>query len=107
MEKIDFKKAVNELKSLNAQRIVKYYRNRSLYESTPRLNIENIKNPNVVGYYNNINELNEDTTATPNLNVIKSCIDTLSSKIAQSKVRPFFNCVNLGNAEQTRIRTTL
>lgn len=94
MEKIDFKKAVNELKSLNAQRIVKYYRNRSLYESTPRLNIENIKNPNVVGYYNNIDELNEDTTATPNLNVIKSCIDTLSSKIAQSKVRPFFNCVN-------------
>lgn len=94
METTDFKKAVNELKSLNAQRIVKYYRNRSLYESTPRLNIENIKNPNVVGYYNNINELNEDTTATPNLNVIKSCIDTLSSKIAQSKVRPFFNCVN-------------
>ena len=94
MEQTDFKKAVNELKSLNAQRIVKYYRNRSLYESTPRLNIENIKNPNVVGYYNNIDELNEDTTATPNLNVIKSCIDTLSSKIAQSKVRPFFNCVN-------------
>lgn len=94
MKQTDFKKAVNELKSLNAQRIVKYYRNRSLYESTPRLNIENIKNPNVVGYYNNINELNEDTTATPNLNVIKSCIDTLSSKIAQSKVRPFFNCVN-------------
>ena len=94
MEQTDFKKAVNELKSLNAQRKVKYYRNRSLYESTPRLNIENIKNPNVVGYYNNIDELNEDTTATPNLNVIKSCIDTLSSKIAQSKVRPFFNCVN-------------
>ena len=94
METTDFKKAVNELKTLNSQRIVKYYRNRSLYESTPRLNIENIKNPNVVGYYNGISELNEDTTATPNLNVIKSCIDTLSSKIAQSKVRPFFNCVN-------------
>ena len=94
MDTTEFKKAINELKSLNAQRKVKYYRNRSLYESTPRLNIENIKNPNVVGYYNNIDELNEDTTATPNLNVIKSCIDTLSSKIAQSKVRPFFNCVN-------------
>lgn len=94
MDATEFKKAINELKSLNAQRKVKYYRNRSLYESTPRLNIENIKNPNVVGYYNNIDELNEDTTATPNLNVIKSCIDTLSSKIAQSKVRPFFNCVN-------------
>lgn len=94
MDVTEFKKAINELKSLNAQRKVKYYRNRSLYESTPRLNIENIKNPNVVGYYNNIDELNEDTTATPNLNVIKSCIDTLSSKIAQSKVRPFFNCVN-------------
>lgn len=94
MDATELKKAINELKSLNAQRKVKYYRNRSLYESTPRLNIENIKNPNVVGYYNNIDELNEDTTATPNLNVIKSCIDTLSSKIAQSKVRPFFNCVN-------------
>lgn len=94
MDATEIKKAINELKSLNAQRKVKYYRNRSLYESTPRLNIENIKNPNVVGYYNNIDELNEDTTATPNLNVIKSCIDTLSSKIAQSKVRPFFNCVN-------------
>lgn len=94
MKTTDFKKAVNELKTLNSQRIVKYYRNRSLYESTPRLNIENIKNPNVVGYYNGISELNEDTTATPNLNIIKSCIDTLSSKIAQSKVRPFFNCVN-------------
>ena len=94
MDENEIKKAINELKTLNAQRKVKYYRNRSLYESTPRLNIENIKSPNVVGYYNNIDELNEDTTATPNLNVIKSCIDTLSSKIAQSKVRPFFNCVN-------------
>ena len=88
------KKNIGELKSLNEQRRAKYYRNRSLYESTPRLNLENIKNPNVVGYYNNIAEVNEDTTATPNLNIIKSCIDTLSSKIAQSKVRPFFNCIN-------------
>lgn len=94
MTEFEIKKAIQDLKSLNQQRRAKYYRNRSFYENTPKMSLENIKNPSVVGYFNNIDEINEDTTPTPNLNVIKSCIDTLHSKIAQSKVRPYFNCVN-------------
>lgn len=94
MELGKIKDAIQQLISVNQQRKTKYYRNLSLYEGTPRIALENIKNPSVVGLYSNIDEVNEDTTGTPNLNVIKSCIDTLHSKIAQSKVRPYFNCVN-------------
>ena len=36
----------------------------------------------------------EDTGTIPVLNVIRSCIDTLISKLSQSKVRPFFTPVN-------------
>lgn len=85
---------INELKTLNMQRRAKYYRNYSFYNNTPKMALENIKNPSCVGYYNNIEEVNSDTTPTPSINVIKSCIDTLHSKIAQSKVRPYFNCIN-------------
>lgn len=85
---------INELIELNQQRRAKYYRNYSFYNNTPKMSLDNIKNPSCVGYFNNINEVNSDTSATPNLNVIKSCIDTLHSKIAQSKVRPYFNCIN-------------
>ena len=90
----EIKNNIAELITVNQQRRNKYYRNLSLYEGTPRIALENIRNPSVIGYYSEIDEINEDTVPTPNLNVIKSCIDTLHSKIAQSKVRPFFNCVN-------------
>lgn len=90
----EIKNNINELKGLNQQRRAKYYRNYSFYNNTPKMSLDNIKNPSCVGFFNNIGEINEDTTPTPNLNVIKSCIDTLHSKIAQSKVRPYFNCIN-------------
>lgn len=90
----EIKNNIHELKILNEQRRAKYYRNYSFYNNTPKMSLDNIKNPSCVGYFNNINEVNADTTPTPNLNVIKSCIDTLHSKIAQSKVRPYFNCIN-------------
>lgn len=94
LTELEVKKNIAELKTLNEQRRAKYYRNISFYENTPKMSLENIKNSSVVGYYNNIAEVNDDTTPTPNINVIKSCIDTLHSKIAQSKVRPYFNCIN-------------
>ncbi|MCQ2247703.1 MAG: hypothetical protein MJZ50_01710 [Treponema sp.] len=56
--------------------------------------MKNVKNPSIVGLYNIDESPENDTTLTPSINVIKSCIDTLTSKIAQSKVRPFFNCIN-------------
>lgn len=85
---------VAELKSLNENRLSKYYRNYNYYNNTPAGTLKNIKNPSIVGFYNLDESIENDTTISPSLNVIKSCIDTLASKISQSKVRPFFNCIN-------------
>lgn len=85
---------VSELKSLNESRLSKYYRNYNYYNNTPAGTLKAIRNPSIVGLYNIDESPENDTTLTPSINVIKSCIDTLTSKIAQSKVRPFFNCIN-------------
>ena len=90
----DITSAVSSLKSFCSNRKSKYYRNYRRYNYTPFADIENISNPSVVGYYEQPSEIEEDTTKTPQINIIKSCIDTLTSKIAQSKVRPFFNTQN-------------
>lgn len=87
---------ISELKSLSGNKTFKYRRNYRYYNATASATLENLRNPAVVGYNYNNRELGEeqDTTANPQLNVIASCIDTLHSKIAQSKVRPFFNTIN-------------
>ena len=90
----DITSAVSSLKVFGSSRRGKYYRNYRRYNYTPFADIENISSPSVVGYYEQPAEIEEDTTQTPQINVIKSCIDTLTSKIAQSKVRPFFNTQN-------------
>ncbi len=90
----DITSAVASLKAFSSNRLSKYHRNYRRYNYTPFASLNNIKDPSVVGYYEQPAEIEEDTTATPQLNVIKSCIDTLTSKIAQSKVRPFFNTQN-------------
>ena len=88
---------IAELKSFDGNRNYKYRRNYRYYNATKGCSLENLRNPMIVGYYNDANREfgeEEDTTANPQLNVIASCIDTLHSKIAQSKVRPFFTTVN-------------
>lgn len=85
---------ISELRSYMGGRLAKYMRNYRRYNNTPYTSIQNIRSPSVVGYWTTDFSSEDDTTPTPNVNVIKSCIDTLTSKIAQSKVRPFFNCVN-------------
>ena len=73
----------------------KMMRNLRKYEYTPGLSLENLTDENCVGYYqNNGSELEADTTAPIQENIIRSCISTLVSKIASQKVRPFFNTVN-------------
>ena len=79
---------------MNESRLSKYYRNYNYYNNTPAGTLKGIRNPSIVGLYNIDESPENDTTLTPSINVIKSCIDTLTSKIAQSKVRPFFNCIN-------------
>ena len=90
----DITSAISSLKVLGNNRRGKYHRNYRRYNYTPFADLENISSPSVVGYYEQTNEIEEDTTKTPQINIIKSCIDTLTSKIAQSKVRPFFNTQN-------------
>lgn len=88
---------IAELKSFSGNRNYKYRRNYRYYNATKGCSLENLRNPMLVGYYNDANREfgeEEDTTANPQLNVIASCIDTLHSKIAQSKVRPFFTTIN-------------
>ena len=86
--------AVSSLKVFGSKKRGKYYRNYRRYNYTPFADLENVSDPSVVGYYEQPAEIEEDTTQTPQINIIKSCIDTLTSKIAQSKVRPFFNTQN-------------
>ena len=90
----DIQNATSSLKAIASSRRTKYYRNYRRYNYTPFADLENISSPSVVGYYEQTSEIEEDTTQTPQINIIKSCIDTLTSKIAQSKVRPFFNTQN-------------
>ena len=90
----DITNAISSLKAIGDNRRTKYYRNYRRYNYTPFADLENISNPSVVGYYEQPAEIEEDTSQTPQINIIKSCIDTLTSKIAQSKVRPFFNTQN-------------
>lgn len=85
---------ISELINLNDKRKSKYLRNYRAYVYTPYATLENIRDPSVIGWWTPDVGIEDDTTATPQLNVIKSCIDTLTSKIAQSKVRPFFNTMN-------------
>lgn len=85
---------INELINLNSSRKAKYYRNFRRYSFTPYASIENQKSPSIVGYWQTEMDGESDTNSLPQLNVIKSTIDTLTSKIAQSKVRPFFTTVN-------------
>lgn len=90
----DITSAVSSLKVFGSKKRGKYYRNYRRYNYTPFADLENVSDPSVVGYYEQPDETEEDTTQTPQINIIKSCIDTLTSKIAQSKVRPFFNTQN-------------
>lgn len=87
-------KQVSRLKVANDKRMFKYRRNYRRYINSRSANIEDIKNPSLVGIYTYENSIEDDLNYTPDINVIKSCIDTIVSKIAQSKVRPYFNCIN-------------
>ena len=96
MTKTEVQSKLAELKQYAGNRNGKYRRNYRIYHDSPWGTIESIRNPAVVGFgvgdYTGMEAV--DTTRSPSLNVIASCVDTLHSKIAQSKVRPFFNTIN-------------
>lgn len=78
---------ISYLKSKNELKRNKYRRNIRKYYGTPSIEIDG--NDYVVGWNYLLNGDN-----ITQLNIIRSIIDTLVSKIAQSNVRPYFNTVN-------------
>lgn len=87
---------LNELRKNTDKKINKYRRNYARYFSTLINDITNLKNAYPLGM-NQIDPSQEsDTTSSPSTNVVKSVIDTLVSKIASTKVRPFFTPVDSG-----------
>ena len=99
---------ISELKTANSIRLQKYRRNIRKYLATPGLNIDDLTtNSASVGYDYSINTFSDgNTMSPPSINLIKSVIDTLVSKIATSKVRPFINTLNGSYKEmQTALQT--
>jgi hypothetical protein len=96
MTNTEILKNITELKTVNSIRMQKYRRNLRKYLATPGINIDTLtSNSASVGYDYSVNTFSDgNTLSPPSLNVIKSVVDTLVSKIATSKVRPFINTLN-------------
>ena len=94
MNKNDIIYNINRLESRYSAYKSKCLRNMRLftYSSTTTLDISESE---VVGYFHRGTfSTSDDTTSAIQENVIASCIETLCTKIASQKVRPFFNTVN-------------
>lgn len=93
--KKDIKTDIMKLESYQATWRQKCRRNLSLYEFSRNIDLQSQNDNNTVGYYtSNDTSPESDHTSMIQENVIRSCIDTLASKIASQKVTPFFNTVN-------------
>jgi len=84
---------IGEITSDLQARQTKYIRNYNMYVNNGyrRDQIENLYNPPQGYWYTSIYA---DTGPVPVANVLRSIVDTLDSKLAQTTVRPFFNPVN-------------
>lgn len=91
---------VQELKAAKSAYRSKCERNLRLYENTPGLSLDTFKEETPVGLRKRSSLY--DTTTDIDVNIIKSCVDTLTSKIAATKVRPYFNTVN-GSFKDVRV----
>ena len=95
MDTVELTQRINRLESFYGTYRSKCRRNLRLYEYSPLLSLDNLDDSAVVGYYQSgFFDNEDDTTSSVQENVIRSCIDTLVSKIASQKVRPFINTVN-------------
>lgn len=80
---------VNDLLANGNIRLTKYQRNYALYNQTPVSDLR-AKMPMTVGFIDDV--YSEDSTV-PKLNIIKSAIDSVISKISTAHCRPFVNTV--------------
>lgn len=97
MKKIDYNvvQRMTRLSDFYGTYRSKCRRNLRLYEYSPTISLDNLTDDQVVGYYQQgFFDVEEDTTSSIQENVIRECIDYLTSKIASHKIRPFINTVN-------------
>lgn len=80
---------INDLLANNSTKKTKYQRNYSLYNQTPATDL-NAKIPMALGYQDDV--YSEDSIV-PKLNVVKSAIDSVVSKITTAHCRPYVNAV--------------
>lgn len=90
MENKDWKKLINSLVRKNETKINKCQRNLEFYIRDSK-SLTSFKDYKAIGYTPNYETGN---TWDVQENIIASCIDTLTSKIAAQKVRPYFNTIN-------------
>lgn len=81
---------INDLLANSNAKLAKYQRNYALYNQSPVADLK-AKIPTSVGFQDDI--YSEDSIV-PKLNVIKSAIDAVVSKISTAHCRPFVNTVN-------------
>ena len=85
---------IQKLESFYGNFKSKCLRNYRLYTYSSTVTLD-LSDSEIVGFYQRGTfDIEDDTTSSIQENVIASCIETLCSKIASQKVRPFFNTVN-------------
>lgn len=85
---------INSLKNQYGSRYTKYQRNLRKYFNCPSLNLGNVTQSAAIGLSFDSNGFADTSLPKPSINIIMSIIDTLTSKIATMKARPFFNTVD-------------
>ena len=86
---------INKLENFHGASKAKWRRNLRRYLASPGININDLTDAQAVGYYQvNQFETESDTSAPIVENIIRSAIETLISKIASKKVRPYYNLEN-------------
>lgn len=94
MKDWQIKDTIYKLESFYGTYKSKALRNLRMYLYSPNISL-NLNESEVVGYYQAGQfDVESDTTSMIQENIIRSCIDTLTSLAASKKVRPFFNTVD-------------
>ena len=94
MNKNEIIYSIQQLETFYGAYKSKCLRNLRLYTYSSTITLD-LSESEVIGFYQKGTfNIEDDTTSSIQENIIASCIETLCSKIASQKVRPFFNTVN-------------
>jgi hypothetical protein len=90
LERNQIVRRINDLLANNSGKYTKYQNNYSLYNQSPVADLK-AKIPYPVGF---LDDVYSEDSAVPKLNIVKSAIDSVVSKISTAHCRPFVNAVN-------------